>query len=144
MSPVVYIQSAPAFPPISLPDLPLSLVTDLNTLQAPLRVSDTVQTSARIVDGLRAQVALHLPSDLAQEVLYEAQSAVLSAGLEVISTSASSFGIAKSEVRYFHQEDASEAARLAELIDAEVRDFSAYRPMPPPGGLEVWLAQGAE
>jgi hypothetical protein len=81
---------------------------------------------------------------LSQEVLSEAQSAVRSAGLEVISTSASGFGIAKSEVRYFHQEDASEAARLAELIGAEVRDFSAYRPVPPPGELEVWLARKAE
>ena len=144
MPPVVHIRSTQALAAPSLPDLPPSPVTELEVVEAPLQVSNTVQTSAMIFDGLRPQVALHLPPDVAHEVLYEAQSAVRNAGLEVASSSASRFGVAKSEVRYFHQEDASAAARLAEIIGAEIRDFSTYRPVPPPGRLEVWLAREAE
>ena len=49
--------------------------------------------------------------------------------------------MAESEVRFFHPEDAPEAARIAAAVDATARDFSAYRPAPAPGTLDVWLAQ---
>lgn len=38
---------------------------------------------------------------------------------------------------------ADEAARVAAILGAEPRDFSAYHPAPPPGTLEVWRASGS-
>jgi hypothetical protein len=139
-SPVFYVPAVQPLNVFSLPDTPPSLVHVLNSQEAPLKVSNTALTSAVSLGSLRPQVALFL-SPVMAEAAPEAQSVFRNAGVEVISTTVASYDIATSEVRFFHEEDASDAARTAELAGAEVRDFSAYRPLPPPGRIEVWLAR---
>ena len=43
------------------------------------------------------------------------------------------------EVRFFHASDAALAEQVARDLDAEVRDFSSFRPAPPEGRIEVRL-----
>lgn len=88
------------------------------------------------------QVALHLPPGTSPEALWEARSALRAAGVGLVAdTSVSRFGVAQSEVRFFHGDDAPGAARIAAAMGAQARDFSAYRPIPPPGTFEVWLVE---
>ncbi|MGR3661644.1 MAG: hypothetical protein ACU0CA_10740 [Paracoccaceae bacterium] len=50
------------------------------------------------------------------------------------------FTIRKNNVRYFHESDAAAARILADAVNAKARDFTGYRPSPPVGSIEVWLA----
>lgn len=91
--------------------------------------------------GLDWQVALHLPPDTSPGLLQEVQATLRAVGVGlIVGTGASPFGVAQSEVRFFHQDDAADAARIATAMGAQARDFSAYRPAPPRGSFEVWLA----
>jgi hypothetical protein len=104
-------------------------------------VGNTAVATAPAPASPRARVALHLSPVLSQTAIYDAQAAVTEAGLDLTGTSIVRFGVAESEVRFFHEGDAAQAARIAQRVGARPRDFSAYRPAPPPGTLEVWLAQ---
>jgi hypothetical protein len=48
--------------------------------------------------------------------------------------------ISERNIRFFHEEDRGEAARLAEAYDARLRDFTSFRPSPAQGTVEIWLA----
>lgn len=87
------------------------------------------------------QVTLLLPPDLSQPALYEARAALMISGVDPTTTSVARFGVARSEVRFFHPDDAADAERIATEMGAEARDFTDYRPTPAPGTLEVRLAQ---
>jgi hypothetical protein len=106
-----------------------------------VEVSSSVQTSALTQDDPRPLVALHLSPAMSELAVQMAQADVLKAGFDLSSTSIASFGVIESEVRFFHPDDAPEAERMAEALGAVVRDYSAFKPAPPPGTLEVWLAR---
>ena len=48
--------------------------------------------------------------------------------------------ISERNLRYYHEEDGAEAARLAEAYGARLRDFTNFRPSPSEGTVEIWLA----
>jgi hypothetical protein len=48
--------------------------------------------------------------------------------------------ISARNIRYFHDEDRREAARLADAFDARLRDFTSFRPAPSEGTAEIWLS----
>lgn len=48
--------------------------------------------------------------------------------------------ISERNLRFFHEEDRGEAARLAEAYGARLRDFTNFRPSPSEGTVEIWLA----
>jgi hypothetical protein len=50
------------------------------------------------------------------------------------------FRVSSSHVRFYRPADAAAAAALGELIGAETRDMTAFRPLPPDGTLEIFLA----
>ena len=50
------------------------------------------------------------------------------------------FPISERNLRYFHDADRAEAARLARAYGAELRDFTWFRPEPLPGTAELWLS----
>jgi hypothetical protein len=55
-----------------------------------------------------------------------------------------SFGISRSNIRYFHRADRSVADRSAQILGAagyaaDTRDFTFYQPLPTPGTVEVWI-----
>jgi hypothetical protein len=51
-----------------------------------------------------------------------------------------SFKVSETHVRYYHPEDAAAAEALAGILGTEARDHTAFRPRPPDGTVEVFLA----
>jgi hypothetical protein len=107
----------------------------------PLELTDVFQTSAREPGTSPPKVVLHLSPDMSNAAREETQLVLRSEGFELVSSNLASSRVAESQVFFFHEEDASSAARVAETIGARVRDFSSFRPAPERGRLEVWLAQ---
>jgi hypothetical protein len=50
------------------------------------------------------------------------------------------FKVNETHVRFYSPEDAAAAAALAEMIGTEARDHTSFRPRPPGGTLEIFLA----
>ncbi|MDJ0638171.1 MAG: hypothetical protein QNJ20_05000 [Paracoccaceae bacterium] len=69
--------------------------------------------------------------DIAEEVRTQ--------GHELVRVKPVDFNINTRNVRYFHEADRASAARLAERYDAELRDFTWFRPRPVEGTAELWL-----
>ena len=90
--------------------------------------------------GFSQAVFLHAPSGVADSAVAEVLDALDRAGFTVADARRVRLSISRSNVRYFHPEDATAAGRLAEEIGAAARDFTSYRPSPPGGTIEVWLA----
>jgi hypothetical protein len=63
-------------------------------------------------------------------------------GFEVADIRAATYVPSTRVVRYFHEEDAAAAARLAGRLGRgwAIQDFRAYTPQPAPRTLEVWLS----
>jgi hypothetical protein len=61
-------------------------------------------------------------------------------GIEHTRVTPVGFKVSETHVRYYHREDAAAAAALAEALGTEARDHTAFRPRPPDGTLEVFLA----
>jgi hypothetical protein len=85
-------------------------------------------------------VFLHAPTSLAEAEVEGVFAALTGAGFAVEDPRRVGISISRSNVRYFHDVDAVAATRLADEIDAIARDFTSYRPSPPDGTIEVWLA----
>lgn len=90
--------------------------------------------------ALSQAVFLQAPTGVAENAVAGARDAVERAGFTVAQTLRVRLPISRSNVRYFHPEDAAAAIRLAGEIDAIARDFTSYRPLPMEGTIEVWLA----
>jgi hypothetical protein len=50
------------------------------------------------------------------------------------------FKVSETHVRYYSSDDAAAAAALGELFGAQTRDMTSFRPRPPDGTLEIFLA----
>jgi hypothetical protein len=50
------------------------------------------------------------------------------------------FKVSETHVRYYHREDAAAAEALAGVLGTEARDHTAFRPRPPDGTVEVFVA----
>lgn len=61
-------------------------------------------------------------------------------GHEVVDVREVPFSIKSRNLRYFFDRDRRDAAHLAKLYDAELRDFTWYRPKPAEGTAELWLS----
>jgi hypothetical protein len=53
-------------------------------------------------------------------------------------------GVARPDLRYFHEADRAAATTVQRIVGAElpeptVRDFTHYRPLPEPGLIEIWI-----
>lgn len=53
------------------------------------------------------------------------------------------FTVSETHIRYYREADAETAASLGEILGAEARDHTSFRPSPPEGTLEVFIAGGA-
>ncbi len=61
-------------------------------------------------------------------------------GHEIGAVKAVNLKITERNIRFFHEEDRGEAARLSEAYGARLRDFTNFRPSPGDGTVEIWLA----
>lgn len=53
------------------------------------------------------------------------------------------FTVSRTHLRYYNAEDAAAAQAIGARLGAEARDFTGYRPKPPVGTIEVWIAGAA-
>ncbi len=86
------------------------------------------------------KITILLPSSADQRVASEIAADLSSQGHERVDLREVDYSISSRNLRYFFQNDRAEAARLAGLYDAELRDFTWYRPKPADGTAELWLS----
>ncbi len=85
-------------------------------------------------------IHVRAPSSLPEDQLDAFTSALRDTGFDVITPKRVNFTVSKNHVRFFYADDAEAAGMLAAAVDGIVRDFTDYRPSPPAGTIEVWLA----
>lgn len=128
---------APAVAAFSVEALgPIDKALPIPTLTAvvPEQVLPQVQNTI-----LGVNVFVHAPGT-AQQSAASAITALRTVGLEATLTAPVAFGISQSNIRYFHAEDRAAAAEVARLLNADLRDFTDFRPSPRAGTVEVWIA----
>ncbi len=129
-----------ALPSPPLPDRAPQVAHEVERGRSLLEVTNVDQISTDAGADRRTKLVLHLSVDVAQSTLDDLQTIAQEAGFEVVVDRAATISVRQSQVFFFHREDAPDATRIADAIGARVRDFSAYRPAPDQGWLEVWLA----
>jgi hypothetical protein len=87
-----------------------------------------------------ATIRIHLPNGSSQARFTTMAAVVQAAGFDDVRSARTPYSIRETQVRYFHPEDAAAAAIVADRTGAQIRDFTDYRPSPPPGSIEVWVA----
>ncbi|MEL6517154.1 MAG: hypothetical protein AAFQ39_05515 [Pseudomonadota bacterium] len=128
---------APAVAAFSVEALrPVDKALPIPTLAAvvPEQVLPQVQETI-----LGVNVFVHAPGT-AQQSAASAITVLRTVGLEATLTAPVAFGISQSNIRYFHAEDRAAAAEVARLLNADLRDFTDFRPSPRAGTVEVWIA----
>ena len=99
----------------------------------PARSQSVLET-----DPLRVTILAPLQADrkMAQDIATDLQRD----GHELVRVQDVEYSINERNLRYFHDQDRSAAARMAERYDAELRDFTWFRPKPLEGTAELWLS----
>jgi hypothetical protein len=127
---------------VSVPSLdPLAA----RTRAGPLPDTDAAHAPAPAGPDLAAtRLRVHAPRSLRGFEVRDVVGALDGAGFARIDRTWTRLTIGRSNVRYFHRADRRAAERAAATLggshDARARDFTAYRPSPPRGTLELWLA----
>ena len=90
--------------------------------------------------GPAVPVVFHVPSNTSGDTVSALRDAAGAAGFDLGKVHRQGVTIRQSNVRYFHEADRPLAAQLARAADADLRDFTGYRPSPPVGTIEFWAA----
>ena len=90
------------------------------------------------------RVTILTPPRADKRVAEELAADVPARGHELVRIREVDQAISERNLRYFHESDRAEAARLARDYDAELRDFTWFRPQPLPGTTELWLSGSAK
>ena len=87
------------------------------------------------------RVFVHAPPSVGRAGAEEVVASLAAAGFPDVSRVSARDSVAGTNIRYFLPEDAAAADRLAAILGngAIARDFTAFRPSPRGGTLEVWL-----
>ncbi|WP_420586165.1 hypothetical protein [Ruegeria sp.] len=117
-------------PGAELPD-----ATDIAT--APATDSEPVG-SATSTEG--ASFVLFAPSNLTADTVNSVLINLASSGHELSTSNSVNFSITQTNVRFYHPQDAQQAAALAEDAGALLRDFTDSKSKTPSGVIELWLA----
>ena len=106
---------------------------------APVAQSDGSIATPPAFDPAAYRIVLHVPQSVSDANLQRITTGIEAAGL-IAEPRRITLSISKSNLRYYHAEDAAIAAVLALTANAELRDFTAFRPRPAEGLIEIWLA----
>ncbi len=87
-----------------------------------------------------SSLVVHAPAGLADRDVDLIVTAFRDAGFDIGPPRKVGFNISKTNVRFFHSADGDGARALAEIVGGVARDFTDFRPKPPAGTVEVWLA----
>ena len=114
---------------------------------APPRARAVVPTSAVAQTAAQTpsnplRITILTPPRSDKRVADELAADIPTRGHELVRIKSVDHAISQRNLRYFHDSDRAEAARLARDYDAELRDFTWFRPQPLPGTAELWLSGG--
>ncbi len=107
---------------------------------APAARPDTASAADPFVEADPLRVTILAPARVDPELAETIASGVTDDGHDLVRIRDVDFSISERNVRYFHDADRASAARMAERYDAELRDFTWFRPRPVEGTAELWLA----
>ena len=106
--------------------------------KAPVLRDDGAIAALPAFDPKAYRIVVQAPGSISdtelQSIVFELESAGLVAEPRSVNLS-----ISRSNVRYYHEQDAALAVYIAESIGAEARDFTSFRPPPRSGLIEIWL-----
>jgi len=145
--------SAAGVSPLSV-SLPAATLVPLRQGRAPelaalsLAPDDTIVPDAPLPFGAGAvgaqfqltNVSLNAPASYDPQRLGELVASMRASGFPAKDPNLVNVAISKTNVRYFHSSDAAAAQALADIVGGQARNFTDYRPQPPQGTLEVWMA----
>ncbi|TMV04211.1 hypothetical protein FGK63_18155 [Ruegeria sediminis] len=114
-----------------LPEKPFDQATPVAAIPVPHGAS---------VQAKGAAVMLFAPSSLSSDTVEAIARKLEQTGHELNKTARVGFGISQSNVRYYHEQDAAQAAALAKDAGATLRDFTGAKTKTPAGLIELWLA----
>ena len=103
--------------------------------------SDSLRATNALILGAEAyEAVLNAPSTLTEEEINKVAASVRETGMSLDGVNRVKFKISAHQVRFFYSEDATLASAVAQHIGAQARDFTDYRPSPPAGLIEIYLA----
>lgn len=135
-------EGAPALPVEVVPAPPRPAPVDGNaTLPAPPPPpAARPLPSDTVVEADPLRVTILAPSRVDRALTDDIATSIQNDGHELVRVKDVTFNISNRNLRFFHEEDRAAAARMAERYDAELRDFTWFRPQPLEGTAELWLA----
>lgn len=132
--------SPPAFQPRALTLRP-------NPLEQEEKPSEPAALSIEIVEpldnapvGTSAAFRLYAPNQLSEDAVAAVVADLKNTGHELSGTARVGYRVSQSNVRFYHQQDAAQAAALAEAAGALLRDFTGSNSKTPSGVVELYLA----
>jgi hypothetical protein len=134
--------SAPV-PQLSLVKLETDMTLSGAAVALPAPYADTAEVpvgNGSLIDFAAYNVLLSAPDSMKETEVANLVASLTETGFTVGEPVRVSFRISSNQVRYFHSDDAEAAQILADEIGGLARDFTAFRPSPPSGSIEVWLA----
>ncbi len=141
--PVVPAEAATPEPSgdVSAPPRPATLREEpADAPPAPAARPDTASAADTFFEADPLRVTILAPARVDPELAETIASGVTDDGHALVRIKDVNFSISERNVRYFHDVDRASAARMAERYDAELRDFTWFRPRPVEGTAELWLA----
>jgi len=115
---------------------PLALTSNQN---ARPFVDETAPVYERRGVGEGVVVNVFAPATIKSDALSAQLDQLQKDGFATEDVTRVNFKVSRSNVRYYHAEDAEKAADLAKSMGAEARDFSSSRNNPPQGYIELYL-----
>jgi hypothetical protein len=101
---------------------------------------EAAQPGNSLIDFAAYNVFLNAPESMAGAEVSKLSETLTDTGFTVSEPILFSFKVSKNHVRYYHPSDAEAAQILADEIGGPARDFTSFRPSPPTGKIEIWLA----
>lgn len=105
----------------------------------PTSRADGTAMTGSVFDPSDYRIVLNAPTSVSPPQLESIVTQIKGAGFAAEPRQIN-LSISESNVRFYHAQDAEMAAFIAEAAGAEARDFTDFRPAPPAGLIEIWLA----
>jgi len=101
---------------------------------------DDAERGGSVTESTGADYRLFVPNGLAAGSAESVVKDLVASGHQLSGTARVAFGVKRSNVRFYHKQDAAQAAALAKDADAVLRDFTGSRSKTTAGVIELWLA----
>lgn len=110
------------------------------TALLPPAAPPPAEADALVPGAAAVLVHLNAPETVPEGDLDSVTGGLAEAGVAIAKVNRVGFKVSETQIRYFHADNAETATALADLFGGRARDFTNFRPTPPEGTLEVYLA----